>query len=127
MTVLQLASDDTSFRILPTQPEMKMRACGIFSGHSLIALSRLEASVYRVLARFLFLPAMSLNSDLKQLHFGRVDKKTFSLCIVASGPVKLHKITCFPCGANHLLHSVSALLSNHRIVRIFFLLNSHSC
>ena len=54
-----------------------------------MAPNRPEASVYRVLARFLFLPAMSLNSDLKQLHFGRVDQKTFSLCIVASGPIKL--------------------------------------
>ena len=110
MTVLQLASNGISFQILLTEPEMMMRTCGIFSGHPLMALSRLGASVYRGLAHFLFLPAMSLNSDLKQLHFGRVDKKTFSLCIVASGPIKLHNITCFPCGANHVLHSVSALL-----------------
>ena len=76
MTALQLASNGIGFQILLTQPEMMMRTCSIFSGHPLMTLNRLEASVYPVLADFLFLPAMSLNSDLKQLHFGRVDQET---------------------------------------------------
>ena len=76
MTALQLASNGIGFQILLTQPEMMMRTCSIFPGHPLMALNRPEACMYRVLACFLFLPAILLYSHLKQLHFGRVDKKT---------------------------------------------------